>query len=75
MTTTPPDTQQLRDRIADAIRTATCPGECDSKEYCEHGRFQPTVWDDNGQPVEVGISGPPERIAALITNAITKETP
>ncbi|MCX4444756.1 hypothetical protein [Streptomyces albidoflavus] len=70
MTTTPPDTQQLRDRIAAAIRAATCPGECDGREYCEHGRFQPTVWD-NGQPVEVGISGPPERIAALIINALT----
>ncbi|MYX88436.1 MULTISPECIES: hypothetical protein [unclassified Streptomyces] len=74
MTTTPTDTQQLRDRIADAIRAATCPGECDSKEHCEHGRFQPTVWD-NGQPVEVSISGPPERIAALIINTLTKETP
>ncbi|KPC68369.1 hypothetical protein ADL35_43760 [Streptomyces sp. NRRL WC-3753] len=75
MTTTPPDTQQLRDRIADAIRAATCPGECDGREYCEHGRFQPTVWDDQQRPVEVGISGPPERIAALIANALTKETP
>ncbi|MEV4909221.1 hypothetical protein AB0N46_31810, partial [Streptomyces albidoflavus] len=54
--------QHLRDRLAAAIRTATCPGECDGREYCEHGRFQPTVWDDNEQPVEVGISGPPERI-------------
>ncbi|MFI0031325.1 hypothetical protein ACH4M8_18735 [Streptomyces albidoflavus] len=59
----------LRDRLAAAIRAATCPGECDSKAYCEHGRFQPTVWD-NGQPVEVGISGPPERIAALIAGAL-----
>ncbi|MEV4909337.1 hypothetical protein AB0N46_32410, partial [Streptomyces albidoflavus] len=41
-------------------------------EYCEHGRFQPTVWDDNEQPVEVGISGPPERIAALIAGALIK---
>lgn len=65
----------LRDRIADAIWAATCPGECEGAAYCEHGRFQPTVWDDNGQPVEVGISGPPERIAALIINALTKETP
>ena len=65
---------ELRRAMATAIRAATCPGECDSKEYCEHGRFQPTVWDDNGQPVEVGISGPPERIAALIANALGKET-
>ncbi|MGX1632683.1 hypothetical protein ACWGUL_01295 [Streptomyces albidoflavus] len=77
------DTQQLRVRLAaimtqamaDAIRAATCPGECDGREYCEHGRFQPTVWDDQQRPVEVGISGPPERIAALIINALTKETP
>ncbi|WP_033239944.1 hypothetical protein [Streptomyces albidoflavus] len=76
------DTQQLRVRLAaimtqamaDAIRAATCPGECDSKAYCEHGRFQPTVWDDAGEPVEVGISGPPERIATLIANALAKET-
>ncbi|MFE9199941.1 hypothetical protein ACFYMH_28365 [Streptomyces albidoflavus] len=64
--------QHLRDRLADAIRAATCPGECDSKAYCEHGRFQPTVWDDQQRPVEVGISGPPERIAALIGEALTE---
>ncbi|MFF8458793.1 hypothetical protein ACF06T_30160 [Streptomyces albidoflavus] len=63
----------LRARLADAIRAATCPSECDSKAYCDHGRFQPTVWD-GGQPVEVGVSGPPERIAALIANALAKET-
>ncbi|MFD5184062.1 hypothetical protein ACFWMQ_15900 [Streptomyces sp. NPDC058372] len=62
----------LRDQLAAAIQAATCPGECDSKAYCEHGRFQPTVWDDNGQPVEVGISGPPERIAALIAGALAE---
>ncbi|PAX92151.1 hypothetical protein CLM85_14085 [Streptomyces albidoflavus] len=60
----------LRDRLAAAIRAATCPGECDGREYCEHGRFQPTVWDDQQRPVEVGISGPPERIAALIAGAL-----
>ncbi|MFJ7782208.1 hypothetical protein ACIQY8_05770 [Streptomyces albidoflavus] len=59
-----------RDQLAAALRAAACPGECDSKAYCEHGRFQPTVWDDNGQPVEVGISGPPERIADLIAGAL-----
>nr|WP_012840391.1 hypothetical protein [Streptomyces sp. W9]ACX85506.1 pCQ3_5 [Streptomyces sp. W9] len=64
----------LRDRIADAIRAATCPGECEGAAYCEHGRFQPTVWDDNGQPVEVGISGPPDRIAAIHADALAKET-
>ncbi|MFE3049579.1 hypothetical protein ACFXIY_21305 [Streptomyces albidoflavus] len=66
--------QHLRDRLAAAIRAAVCPGECDGREYCEHGRFQPTVWDDQQRPVEVGISGPPERIAALIANALVKET-
>ncbi|MEU2313116.1 hypothetical protein [Streptomyces albidoflavus] len=60
----------LRDRLAAAIRSATCPGECDGAAYCEHGRFQPTVWDDQQRPVEVGISGPPERIAALIAGAL-----
>ncbi|PJT50799.1 hypothetical protein CWI85_10345 [Streptomyces albidoflavus] len=63
----------LRDRLAAAIRAATCPGECDDAAYCEHGRFQPTVWDDQQRPVEVGISGPPERIAALIAGALTGE--
>ncbi|MEU2960402.1 hypothetical protein [Streptomyces albidoflavus] len=62
----------IRDRLAAAIRGATCPGECDGREYCEHGRFQPTVWDDQQRPVEVGISGPPERIAALIGEALTE---
>ncbi|WP_440571633.1 hypothetical protein [Streptomyces sp. KR2] len=71
---TPTQQPPLRDRLAAAIRAATCPGECDGRAYCEHGRFQPTVWDDQQRPVEVGISGPPERIAALITNALTKET-
>lgn len=60
----------LRDRLAAAIRAATCPGECDGAAYCEHGRFQPTVWDDQQRPVEVGVSGPPERIAALIAGAL-----
>ena len=45
MTTTPPDAQQLRDRIADAIRSATCPGECgnSTEEECRRTRFQPVV--------------------------------
>ncbi|MEW1895949.1 hypothetical protein [Streptomyces albidoflavus] len=60
----------LRDRLAAAIRAATCPGECEGAAYCEHGRFQPTVWDDQQRPVEVGVSGPPERIAALIAVAL-----
>ncbi|MFD7890593.1 hypothetical protein ACFV3O_19455 [Streptomyces albidoflavus] len=63
----------LRDRLAAAIRAATCPGECDGAAYCEHGRFQPTVWDDQQRPAEVGISGPPERIAALIAGALAGE--
>ncbi|MFH8744919.1 hypothetical protein ACH4GG_27380 [Streptomyces albidoflavus] len=63
----------LRDRLAAAIRAATCPGECEGAAYCEHGRFQPTVWDDQQRPVEVGVSGPPERIAALIAVALAGE--
>lgn len=65
--------QHLRDRLAAAIRAATCPGECEGAAYCEHGRFQPTVWDDQQRPVEVGVSGPPERIAALIAVALAGE--
>ncbi|MGW9584701.1 hypothetical protein ACWIGB_05450 [Streptomyces albidoflavus] len=64
---------ELRRAMADAIRAATCPGECDGAAYCEHGRFQPTVWDDQQRPVEVGVSGPPERIAALIAGALAGE--
>ncbi|MGG7613842.1 hypothetical protein ACQ5JZ_31315, partial [Streptomyces sp. ZG43] len=63
----------LRDRLAAAIRAATCPGKCEGAAYCEHGRFQPTVWDDQQRPVEVGVSGPPERIAALIAVALAGE--
>ncbi|MFE6716812.1 hypothetical protein ACFVDU_04390 [Streptomyces albidoflavus] len=68
----PPDAhpQHLRTRLAAAIRSATCPGECDGEETCHRTRFQPTVWDDDGRPVEVGISGPPERLADLITDAL-----
>nr|WP_015060959.1 hypothetical protein [Streptomyces sp. W75]AFH75145.1 hypothetical protein pCQ4.20c [Streptomyces sp. W75] len=70
--TTPP----LRDRIADAIRAATCPGECgnSTEEECRRTRFQPVVWYQ-GRVIEVDMSGPVDRIAALIADALTKETP
>lgn len=66
----------LRDRIADAIRAATCPGECgnSTEEECRRTRFQPVVWYQ-GRVIEVDMSGPVDRIAALIADALTKETP
>ncbi|MEU6437468.1 hypothetical protein ABZ874_24465 [Streptomyces albidoflavus] len=62
-----------RDRLAAAIRAATCPGECEGAAYCEHGRFQPTVWDQNGRVLEVEISGPIDRVAAIIAGALAGE--
>lgn len=75
MTTTPPDAQQLRDRIADAIRSATCPGECgnSTEEECRRTRFQPVVWYQ-GRVIEVDMSGPVDRIAAILADALAKET-
>ncbi|MFD6240598.1 hypothetical protein ACFWFV_13905 [Streptomyces diastaticus] len=69
-------TQQppLRDRLAAAIRVATCPGECgnSTEEECRRGRFQPVVWYQ-GRVIEVDMSGPVDRIAAILADALAKE--
>ncbi|KUL59649.1 hypothetical protein ACFUAH_17035 [Streptomyces albidoflavus] len=62
----------LHDRIADAIRAATCPGECDNERTCRWARFQPTVWGQDGRVIEVEISGPIDRIATIIAGALAR---
>ncbi|MGW9617236.1 hypothetical protein ACWGUP_17635 [Streptomyces diastaticus] len=60
----------LHDRLAAAIRDATCPGKCDDEHTCRRARFQPTVWDQDGRVLEVAISGPIDRVAANIAGAL-----
>ncbi|MFD9174684.1 hypothetical protein ACFWDT_06075 [Streptomyces diastaticus] len=60
----------LHDRLAAAIRDATCPGKCDDEHTCRRARFQPTVWDQDGRVLEVAISGPIDRVAAIIAGAL-----
>ncbi|MFD5027035.1 hypothetical protein [Streptomyces sp. NPDC058373] len=61
----------LRDRLAAAIQAATCPGECDNstEEECRRTHFQPVVWYQ-GRVIEVDISGPVDRIAAILADAL-----
>ncbi|MGW9411007.1 hypothetical protein [Streptomyces diastaticus] len=63
----------LRDRLATAIRAATCPGCCPVPHACHLTRPQPTVWDQNGRVLEVAISGPIDRVAAIIAGALAGE--
>ncbi|MFD6782279.1 hypothetical protein [Streptomyces diastaticus] len=65
----------LHDRLAAAIRDATCPGKCDDEHTCRRARFQPTVWDQDGRVLEVEISGPIDRVAAIIAGALAGEAP
>ncbi|MGW9611876.1 hypothetical protein [Streptomyces diastaticus] len=60
----------LRDRLADAIRAAACPGCCPVPHACHLTRPQPTVWDQDGRVIEVEISGPIDRVAAIIAGAL-----
>ncbi|MCM3822280.1 hypothetical protein ACP4TB_28850 [Streptomyces sp. DR3-1] len=62
----------LHDRIAAAIRAATCPGECDNERTCRRARFQPTVWGQDGRVLEVEIGGPIDRVAAIIAGALAR---
>jgi len=62
----------LHDRLAAAIRDATCPGKCDDEHTCRRARFQPTVWDQDGRVLEVEIGGPIDRIAAIIAGALAR---
>ncbi|MGW4973186.1 hypothetical protein ACWEP3_25140 [Streptomyces albidoflavus] len=63
----------FRDRIADAIRVAACPGCCPVPHACHLTRPQPTVWDQDGRVLEVAISGPIDRVAAIIAGALAGE--
>ncbi|MGX1708882.1 hypothetical protein ACWIFI_06085 [Streptomyces albidoflavus] len=62
--------QHLRDRLAAAIRAAACPGCCPVPHACHLTRPQPTVWDQDGRVIEVEISGPIDRVAAIIAGAL-----
>ena len=65
----------LRDRLAAAIRAATCPGCCPVPHACHLTRPQPTVWDQDGRVLEVEISGPIDRVAAIIAGALAGPAP
>ncbi|MGW4181279.1 hypothetical protein ACWEK2_03900 [Streptomyces albidoflavus] len=60
----------LRDRLAAAIRAAACPGCCPVPHACHLTRPQPTLWDQDGRVLEVAISGPIDRVAAIIAGAL-----
>ncbi|RZE73289.1 hypothetical protein [Streptomyces albidoflavus] len=56
-------------------RLAACPGCCPVPHACHLTRPQPTVWDQNGRVLEVEISGPIDRVAAIIAGALAGEAP
>ncbi|MFE1125871.1 hypothetical protein ACFW6R_04395 [Streptomyces albidoflavus] len=65
--------QHLRDRLGAAIRAAACPGCCPVPHACHLTRPQPTVWGQDGRVLEVEISGPIDRVAAIIAGALAGE--
>lgn len=57
-------TAALRDRIADAIRAAACPGDCGkTEEDCAKERIQPFVWHHGKL---AGVEGSPEQFADAV---------
>lgn len=59
----------LRDRIAAAIRDATCPGACgQTEEECTAQRLQPVVWHHG---VLAEVIGTPEQIADAVLPLLT----
>lgn len=64
-------TDDLRQRIADTIRNAACPGDCgQTEEECREQRLQPVVWH-HGMLAEV--DGTPEQIADALLPLVTAE--
>ncbi|RYJ29376.1 hypothetical protein CU044_2117 [Streptomyces sp. L-9-10] len=60
----PHDRAALRDRIADAIRDAACPGDCDKTEAeCTKERIQPCVWHHGRL---AAVEGAPEQFADAV---------
>lgn len=56
--------QTTRDRIAEAIRAAACPGDCGkTEEECARERIQPFVWHHGHLAV---VEGTPEQFAAAV---------
>ena len=59
-----PPTTADRDRIADAIRAAACPGDCGkTEEECAKERIQPFVWHHGRLAV---VEGTPEQFADAV---------
>jgi hypothetical protein len=68
-------TTPLRDQLADAIRNATCTGNCDTnEEQCARERIQPFAWHHGKLAV---VEGSPEMfsdaVLTLFTNELAKE--
>lgn len=64
-------TDDLRQRIADTIRNATCPGDCgQSEEECREQRLQPVVWHFD---VLAEVDGTPEQIADVLLPLVAAE--
>ncbi|MCL7377441.1 hypothetical protein [Streptomyces sp. 35G-GA-8] len=60
----PADRAALHERIADAIRDAACPGDCDKTEAeCTKERIQPFVWHHGRLTV---VEGEPEMFADAV---------
>lgn len=60
----PADPTGLRDRIAEAIREATCPGNCGkTEEQCARERIQPFAWHHGRLAV---VEGEPEMFADAV---------
>lgn len=67
--TTPP--ADLRQRIADTIRAAACPGDCgQTEEECTATRIQPVVWHHG---VLAAIEATPEQIADALLPLVAAE--
>lgn len=70
---TPSQRPDLHAQLADAIRTAACPGDCGMNELdCISRRIQPEVWH---RGVVADVSGTPEMFASAVLALLYREWP
>jgi hypothetical protein len=68
----PATNRELRERIAEAVRDAACPGDCGkTEEECAKERIQPFAWHHGKLAV---IEGTPEQIADAVLPLVPAPT-
>lgn len=68
----PADQTARRDRIADAVRSAACPGDCgNTEEECARERIQPFAWHYGRLAI---VEGTPEQFADAVLAVLPEQT-